>query len=156
MVWPFWLCSRLQHFLYSVCHQSYHLQRVSEEMMLSHSPPQPVGWSMLSLQSPKPLGTPGELCGPSTGLTSTAGTQGRTLSLAAGPWLPCSPSLTVLCLQLRSALQIPACWAGTSHSDSLSSRGAPAVCPGWRAGCLSVLLPHPTPFTVAASGAGQA
>lgn len=122
--------------MYSVYHRSYHLQRVSEEMMLSHSSPHPVGWSILSLQSLKPLGTPGEPCGPSTGLTSTAGTQERTLSLAAGPWLPCSPFLAVLCLQLWSALQIPTCWAGISHSDSLSSRDASAVCPGWRAGCL--------------------
>lgn len=62
VLWPFWpwLCSRLQHFLCSACHQSYHLQHLSEEMMLRHSPPQPVGWSMLSLQSQSPqapLGT---------------------------------------------------------------------------------------------------
>lgn len=151
MVWPFWLCLRLQH--YSVCHQSYHLQHLSEEMMLSHSPPQPVGWSMLSLQSPKPLGTPGEPCGPRTGLTSTAGTQERTLSLAAGLWPPCSPSLTVFGLQLRSALQaglvfhtqIPS--AAEIHQQRALD-GEMDVSP--------VLLPHPTAFTVAVSQAGQA
>lgn len=56
------------------------------------------------------------------------------------PMAACSPSLTVLCLQLRSDLQVPICRAGISHPDSLSSRGAPAVCPGWRAGFC-----YPTP-----------
>lgn len=71
--------------------------------MLRHSPPQPVEGEHAQPAEPIALRHPWGPVWTRDWTDKYSRDTRRTLSLAAGPWLPCSPSLTVLCLQLSSA-----------------------------------------------------